>query len=115
MWPPIKTIEVVLADNVTVTYRASIVTEAGQTRNNIVAVRKAGVHDSRPLNLTVSNIPAGFKVTEEGSGGLPGTSVKVLIIEIAREVKPGEYTVDIGIEFDGKDYGKIPCTIKVVP
>ena len=115
LWPSIETSVVVLGDNVTVHYRASIVTIAGQTRKNIVAVRKAGVHENLPLKLKVSNIPAGFKVTEgEKGGGLPGTSFQVLVIEIPYVVKPGEYTFDIGVEYDGKDYGKIPCTVKVI-
>lgn len=115
LWPSIETSVVVLGDNVTVHYRASIVTVAGQTRKNIVAVRKAGVQENLALKLSVSNIPAGFKVTEGEKGdGLPGTSVQVLVIEIPYVVTPGEYTFDIGVEYDGKDYGKIPCTVKVI-
>ena len=115
LWPPIETSEVVLTDNVIVTYRASIVTAAGETRNNIVGVRKAGFHNNPALTLLVSNIHAGIEVKEgEKGGGLPGTANEVLIIEVLKSTLPGEYIFDIGVEFNGKDYGKIPCTIKVV-
>ncbi|MDP2729695.1 MAG: hypothetical protein Q8O55_04360 [Dehalococcoidales bacterium] len=115
-WPPIISKDVVLADNITISYRAEIETRAGEIRNNIVAARKAGGgHENPELNLSVSNVPAGIEVKEgEEGGGLPGTVKHLLIIEISKDVKPGEYTFDIGIEFNGKDYGKIPCTIKVV-
>ncbi len=115
LWSPIVTSEVGLGDNVTVSYRASLVTSAGETRKNIIAVRKAGVLDYRPLTLSISNVPASLKVTQgEKGGGLPGTSYQVLIIEIPYQVTPGQYPFDININFDGKDYGKIPCTVKVI-
>ena len=30
------------------------------------------------------------------------------------QVKPGEYTFDIAVEINGKDYGKVPCAIRVI-
>ncbi len=114
-WSPIQVSTVVLGENVTVSYRANIETKAGETRNNIVRVKKAGIREYLDLNLLASGIPAGIEIKEgEEAGGLPGWVGKVLIIKISQDVKPREYTFDIGIEFDGKDYGKIPCTIKVV-
>ncbi len=116
LWPLIETSEVVLADNVTITYRADIETKAGESRNNIVFLRIPGRHDLgiSNLNLSVSNSPSGIEVREgEGGGGLPGTIAQVLIIEISQNVKPGEYSFEIKVEFEGEDYGQLPCTIKV--
>ncbi|MFC1991239.1 hypothetical protein ACFLVC_00670 [Chloroflexota bacterium] len=117
-WPPIQAKTVALSEDDTVNYRANIETKAGETRNNIVRVRKAGSSVNLDLNLLVSGIPAGIEVKEGGeTGGLLGRAGKVgkvLIIEISQDVEPGEYTFDIGFELDGKDYGKIPCTINVI-
>ena len=114
-WPPIISKEMVLADNVTISYRAEIETRAGETRRNIFAAWKAGGLKYSGLTLLVSGMPAGIEVKEgEECGGLPGTVKQVFIIEISKDVKPGEYTFEINIEFEGKNYGKIPCTIKVV-
>lgn len=116
-WPPVEVSTVVLADNVTIYYRSDIETEAGELRNNIVSMGILGRHDLsiRDLNLSISNLPAGIAVREgESSGGLPGTIARVIIIEISQEIKPGEYTFEINVEFEGKDYGQIPCTINVV-
>ena len=116
-WPPIQSNTVVLGDNVTITYRAYIETKAGESRNNIIFMRIPDRYDfdTRNLNLSASNIPAGISVKEgEGGGGLPGVMAKVLVIEISQDVGPGEYTLEINMKFEGKDYGQIPCTVKVV-
>ncbi len=115
-WPPIQSSTVVLADNVTITYRADIETRAGESRNNLIFMRIPGRHDLKhsDLNLSASNLSPSISIKEGEAGGLPATVVKLLIIEISQDVKPGEYTFEIGVEFEGKDYGKIPCTIRVV-
>jgi hypothetical protein len=116
-WPPIQTSTVVLADNVTITYRADIETKAGEARNNIITLRIPGrlVNDSRDLKLAAGSLPAGIQVKEgEQSGGLPGTIAQVLVVEISQGIKMGEYVFQIDVEFEGKDYGNIPCTIRVV-
>ncbi len=115
-WPPIQSSTVVLGDNVTITYRADIETRAGESRNNLIFMRIPGRHDlnTSDLNLSASNLPAGISVKEGEAGGLPGTIAKLLIIEISQDVKPGEYTFEINVQFEGKDYGQLPCTIKVV-
>jgi hypothetical protein len=43
----------------------------------------------------------------------PSARASVLVIEIAQDVDPGEYPLEIGLEIDGKDYGTIACTIEV--
>ncbi len=116
-WPEIQQSTVVLADNVTITYRANIETRASELRNNLIFMRIAGRHDLKysDLNISASNLPAGISVKEGEAGGLPGNVATLLIIEISQDVKPGEYTFEIGVEFEGKDYGNIPCTVTVVP
>jgi hypothetical protein len=37
----------------------------------------------------------------------------VLVIEIAQDVDPGEYPLEIGLEINGKDYGTVTSTMKV--
>ncbi len=115
-WPEIQQSTVVLADNVTITYRADMETRAGESRNNLIFMRIPGRHDLKTsdLNLSASNLPPGISVKEGEAGGLPANIAKLLIIEISQDVKPGEYTFEIGVEFEGKDYGRIPCTIKVI-
>ena len=116
-WPPIESVEVELGSGsnaVNVKYRDYIETKAGQTRNNIFYVRRrGGFWDSR-LNLYAVDIPSSIKVFQEGGGGLPGTLASVLVIEISKDVKPGQYTFEIGVEINGKDYGTVPCTIRVL-
>ena len=116
LWTAVEVGTAVLADNVTIYYRSDIETRAGELRNNIISVGIPGRHDLsiRDLNLIVSNLPAGIVVREgEAGGGLPGTIAQVLIIEISQDVKPGEYIFEINVEFEGKYYGKIPCTVTV--
>ena len=113
-WPEIQTKTVVLADNVSVNYRADIETKAGETRNNIVFASMPGFHESPELALSFSDIPDGIEVKDDGGGmARPGVADEELSIVISGDVKPGEYTFEIGIEFNGKDYGTLPCTIKV--
>lgn len=112
-WPPIQTEEGVLADTVHVTYRANIETKVGEARNNIVYVRIPG-KDIRSINLEAINTPAGIEVKRGIKWHDPRTIAQVLVIEISQDVEPGQYTFEIGVEIDAKDYGTIPCIIEVV-
>jgi hypothetical protein len=117
-WPPIESTDVVLGgglDALKVSYRDYIKTEAGETRNNIVRIRKEGGLFDRNLALYSVNVPTGITLTDGGRGvGLPATLGAVLVIEISPDVQPGEYSFGIDIEIDGKNYGTIPCTVNVV-
>jgi hypothetical protein len=117
-WPPIESTEVVLgssSDTLNISYRDYIETEAGETRNNIIYIRKEGwLFDSR-LRLYSVVVPSGIGLTDGGRGvGLPGATGAVLVIEVDPDVAPGQYDFEIGIELNGKDYGTIPCTIEVL-
>jgi hypothetical protein len=112
-WPRIQTQEVMMDQNVNVTYRANIDTKAGQARNNIVYVRTPG-QAINTLNLNTSDVPAGMEV-KYGMlwNGPQGVVAQVLIVDISNDVKKGQYSVDIEIILNGTNYGQIPCTIAV--
>jgi len=116
-WPPVETIETVLGsstDNVTVWYREYIETKAGERRNNIINVRKEGGLFENRLSLYSMDVPDGIELECDRQVGLPGTLGRVLVIEIAPDVAPGEYAFEIGIEVDGKDYGTVSRDIEVI-
>lgn len=126
-WPPIESTEVVLGsppDVTRVSYRDHIETKAGQTRNNIfyIYLPNVSVDDadfSRPMvvSLKATNLPTGISVSEGESwhGPDPGRRSELpLKIEISPQVKPGEYSFEVSIEINSKDFGQIPCTIRVV-
>lgn len=117
-WPPIESADVILGDGLdvlNVSYRDYIKTEAGETRNNIIRLRKQGGLFDRNLAFYSVNLPTGITLWDGGRGiGLPGTFGAVLVIEISLDVQPGQYNFGIGIEVDGKDYGTVPCTIEVM-
>jgi hypothetical protein len=112
-WPPIQTEEEVLDSDLRVIYRAYIETEAGEARNNIINVITPG-KDARSINLHTSNVPMGIEVKNSIDWHGPGTIAKVLVIEISKNIQPAQYSFELGVEIDGKDYGKVPCIIKVL-
>lgn len=116
-WPPIETTEVALGtgmDVVHIRYRAYIETQSGEARNNIIYVRTPG-RDVDELDLMVVDIPpSGIDPCHGIQWHAPRTIAQVLVIEISKNVKPGQYTFEISVEIDGKYYGKVPCTIEVV-
>lgn len=135
-WPPIETVTVQIhrgSETIYVRYRDNIVTEAGETRNNIFNVRREGgfVEYDRPIDyffrLYATSIPAGLHLFQDGAGALIGAMSRTLIIEVPDGMQPGIYTLEIGIEIkerewrdsvpriiDEKDYGTVPCTIEVI-
>ena len=112
-WRPIETKEEFLDENVICLYRAYIETKAGEARNNIIRVVTPG-RDIRSLNLYASNIPNGIEVKRGMEWHGPHSIAQVLIMEISQDVQPGQYALEIGVEIDGKNYGTVPCTIKVL-
>lgn len=115
-WPPIETTEVVLGSGskaVYIRYRDYIETKAGETRNNIFRVRREGGFWEGSLNLYATGIPSSIKLAQNIGYGLIGTLVAVLVIE-APDAAPGQYTLEIGLEINGRDYGTVPCIIRVI-
>ena len=55
-----------------------------------------------------------MELTDTRGGGLPRTLVTIMQIAISPEVSPGQYTFQIGMIIDDRDYGTIPCTINVI-
>jgi len=116
-WPPINTTKVTItssfeADTVYLRYRDYIETKAGESRNNVISI-SMGNRAVGNLNLYAVDIPTSMGITEGMRWHGPGPVAPVLVIDISPDVKTGEYSFGIGIEIDGKDYGTIPCTIKV--
>ena len=121
-WPSIETVEVPLGsgqDAIYLRYRSDISSPAGQTRNNILTVRKAdGRFDmsvTPVVSLDTSGNPAGFTFFQDSASGLPGTIAVLLKIAISSDVQPAQYSLKIGLNIDGKDYGSVPCTVTVTP
>lgn len=112
-WPSIQTVYITL-DNLNIRYRADIETRAGETRNNIITVTKEGGLLDSELELYSRDVPDSMELTDTRGGGLPRTLVTIMQIAISPEVTPGEYTFQIGIIIDDRDYGTIPCTINVI-
>ena len=125
-WPAIQQTEVALealSGTIDIQYRDYIETEAGETRNNIVFLSGKNAPellDSLQIYYRAVEPPDGITV-EQGKqmyGGIGGKDKKssrvVLKINIASSVKPGEYPFVILLEYEGKDFGSIPCTIKVL-
>jgi hypothetical protein len=116
-WPSIKGSNVTLSNwfsEINLNYREHIETGAGETRNNIFRVsRESGFHEGN-LNLYAASIPSGIELTQRIGGVMPGILLAVLVIEISPDVAPGQYSFEIGLEVNGRDYGTVPCTIEVV-
>ena len=125
-WPPVQQTEVTLdalSGTVDIQYRDYIETKSGETRNNIIFLSGKNtpeLSDSLQVYYRAVELPDGITV-EQGKqmyGGIGGkdreSSRVVLLIHIAPQVKPGEYPFAIQLEYEGKDFGSIPCTIKVL-
>ncbi len=100
-------------DTVYIRYRDYIETKAGESRNNVLLI-SMGNRAVGSLNLYTVNLPTVIEVTEGMRWHGPGPVAPVLAIDSSPDIEPGEYSFDIGIEIDGKDYGTVPCTIKVL-
>lgn len=125
-WPPVPQSEITLAtpsSTIDIQYREYIETKAGETRNNIIFLNGRSAPDiSDPLqiNYVAVGLPDGISIQKDqqmygGIGGQDKKSARVVLkIFIASQVKPGEYPFSIHLEYDGKEIGSIPCTVKVL-
>lgn len=118
-WPSIETAEVPIgsgSEEIYVTYRRDITTNSGETRNNIISVRWPNTHlkDIDSLDLYCAEIPPSLTLAQESASGLIGTVEKILTIGISKDLKPGRYTLNVGLIINDKNYGTIPCNIDVL-
>ncbi len=114
-WQPIEMRTLSLGsgpDDPRVTYRDHIETRAGEARNNIVIAATPGRLGST-FDVYVTALPVGIDVEPGRRWSGPGKINQVLIVEASLEVEPGQYTFEIGLVVDGKDYGTVPCTVEV--
>ena len=119
-WPSIQTMTTRLAagsETISVGYRPTIVTEAGQIRNNLLHISREGgfrgIGSITDIGLYTVGAPSGIEFAQGGAGGLPGTLATVLVMTIPEGIRPGRHDFGIGIEVQGKNYGTLPCTIEV--
>jgi hypothetical protein len=112
-WPSIETVQITL-DDVNIDYRNNIETKAGETRNNILFIWRENSFQDSELEVYSEDIPDKFGITQIYGGGRPGILLRTLAIQIQPDVVPGQYTFQIGVKIDDKDYGTIPCTVSVV-
>ena len=66
------------------------------------------------LRLYADDVPEGMKLTDGMQWVGPRSRASVLVLEIAQELIPGEYNIDIGLLINGRDYGTLPCTVRVI-
>jgi len=115
-WQPIEVFEAFLgngSNEAHIYYRKYIETQAGETRNNIIKVIIPG-KEVDSLTLYADYVPQGIILTDGMQWSGPSARASVLVIELAHDVAPGEYPLEIGLKINGEDYGTIPCTIEVV-
>ena len=98
-------------DTVKITYRDSINTTAGSTRNNLLLISRN--IDMQHIEISAPAPPTGISV----SGAyvrLPVFIEAYFSIAISSGVAPGIYSFEFSVNIDNKFYGNIPCTIKVL-
>jgi hypothetical protein len=117
-WPPIPIVSANLtkgSETITVYYRPTIETKAWEIHTNIVIVIREGAFlNDEKLTLYDVDVPEGINITRGGGAGLPGSLGAVLVVIMEPDIAAGQYTFQIGIEIDGKDYGTVPCTVEVI-
>jgi hypothetical protein len=125
-WPPIQEEETTIqafSGTIDFRYRDYIETEAGETRNNIVFLfghNAPELSDPLQVQYRAEGLPDGITLERDremygGIGGQDRISSRVVLkITVAPQVEPGEYPFTIRLGYEGKDFGSIPCTIKVL-
>lgn len=127
-WPPVQEKETTikaLSGAIDFRYRDYIETKAGKTRNNIILLfgqKAPDLLDPLQVSYLAVDLPESISVQRDQNqqmyGGIGGQDKKssrvVLRISIASQVKPGEYPFAIRLEYEAKDFGSLPCTIKVI-
>jgi hypothetical protein len=104
-------------ETISVFYRSDIEAKAGEAYTDIITVSGVGMFDreKNKLVLYADTVPKGITVTDAAQPmGTLGTLGTVLVITASPDIAAGTYTVKIGIELDGKDYGSVPCLVTVV-
>ena len=116
-WPEVQTVIVQLSGNdaISLRYRENIETKAGETRNNILGLSGVNIFEKQgtPVVFVPLNLSAGIAAIEEQTTIGPMTAA-VMQIGIPPLITAGDYTFNIHVEIDGKDYGQVPCTITVI-
>jgi hypothetical protein len=125
-WPPVQQAETALSTpsgSIGIRYRHYVETKAGETRNNIIfldASNAPEIADAFQITFRPESLPDGIGIEQGqqrsgriGDGGAI-TSRVILKIQIASNVKSGEYSFAIHLDYEGKKLGSLPCTVKVL-
>jgi hypothetical protein len=101
---------------ITIRYRASIETKAGENRNNIFQISLPADRSAKDntLDFYDKGLPEGISVAIAQSFTSPNRIEAVLVFTIAPNVAPGKYSFDIGIKLNGRDLGTLDCIITVI-
>jgi len=125
-WPPIPQSQTSVSGPfgaISLQYRSYIESKADETRNNIFfldARNAPEIADPLQVSYRPEGLPDGMTLARDRQmyGGIGGQDKKssrvVLKIQIAANVKPGEYPFAIHLVYQEKDFGSIPCTVKVL-
>jgi hypothetical protein len=125
-WPPVQQSETALSTpsgSTSIRYRYYIETKAGEIRNNIVSLDARNAPEILdPLQITYrpEGLPDGITIErgQQRYGGIGGKdkkgSIVVLKIQIAPDVKSGEYSFAIYLDYEGKELGSLPITVNVL-
>ena len=113
-WPRVEITQASLPAG-SVTYRADITTNAGQTRNNLVIFSSESVRTGdHTLDLYAAGVPGGVSLEQSGGAGRPGQVSAWLRIETAAGTPPGDYSFTLALAVDGALAGTLPVNVHVV-
>lgn len=114
-WAPVATVTKEIS-GVTIRYRASIETKAGESRNNIihVALPTDRTGKDNTLDFYSNGLPEGISVAVARNFSSPSSLEAGFVFTIAPTVTHGNYSFEIGIKLNRMDLGTVPCVITVI-
>jgi hypothetical protein len=118
-WPPVPVAAAYWTkgkDTISVLYRPSIETKAGETHTDLLMVSGPDTTGQTvyKLEFYAADVPAGITITDsQAAVSRPGIQGTALVITFSPQIAPGEYNFKVGIKLDGKDYGTVPCMVTV--
>lgn len=113
-WPSIEVVTESLPAG-SVSYRAEITTNAGQVRNNLIALTsetfRTGEHQ---MDVYAAGVPGDIKLERSAATGLQSQKVSWVRIDVPASTIPGDYVFTLALAVDGVFGGFLPVTVHVV-
>ena len=113
-WPSIEVVTESLQAG-SVSYRAEITTNAGQVRNNLIALTsetfRTGEHQ---MDVYAAGVPGDIKLERSAATGLQSQKVSWVRIDVPASTIPGDYVFTLALAVDGVFGGFLPVTVHVV-